>query len=1128
MGVLVAGGLTGLLNQSSAQVIDSSLKFNDDSSNVLNRTPSAAGNRKTWTWSGWVKRTTLGTEGGIFSTYAGAHPNTSLFWESEALKFHDYTGSYNIRLGTSAVFRDPSAWYHIVLAYNSTESTASDRAKLYVNGTLQTLSGTTVPSNFQTDWNSTTEHNIGAFAAYFDGSMSQCYFIDGQALGPGYFGFTDPLTNTWRPKKFRAVGTTINDGTTWSSYGDGNAASSYEWTHAFDGSFGANDYVTGTATYTTITFPEAIQAENIYLFLGTGTTAGLKINGVQITDVVGAYNNSARYKVGSNGEGNFLKTISLYNSGTQWSILYAIEVGGVLMRDGITQNLAFGTNGFYLPMDNDDFHIDKSGNGNNWTKQNFSGTFNDPDVLKDSPSGAVSGGRAQTGITTTSSAPSNYATFNPLIKPSGGDSQGSGGSLSDGNLTIKSGGSTGNYRLASCSPSIPLTGKYYFEFTTISAIHTDNNTIGIFNPASPVYSSGDYARINPSFSGSFTTTKKRSGTATNLAGSAGDFSGGDVVNIAIDSDKRSIWFGKNGVYYEGNPSSGTGASYTNLTTGVEYAVRSFVYNSGGTQAEGRINFGQKPFKYAPPQGFLPLNSASTRPETVIVRPDHYVKTVLWTGNDVARSIVTGNAPDFVWIKNRSSSRDYVLCDTVRGAGKTLRSNDTTAEQTAIQRLSAFSSNGFSVGTDTAVNNNNENIVAWTWKAGGSKNTFNVDDVGYANASDVGMNVGALNSSFYNTSQVWSDDVTKGTGNVYSNNIYVPANIFNGNTSSYCRVEKGSNSNTVSMQLSSTISGVTKIRVNTNSVDNFNINGGSNIAATNGYQTIYEGSAITLSDLDFTRTNGVSSGNSDTALFVYSIEINGLELLDSGVTPSSNFPSIAATGASVGTRQGFSIIKYTGNSTANATLPHGLSEAPKFVIIKNLSNTYGWAVLHTDAGTTGTTLDGSPEYYMLQLDEASARANFSQDTIWNPTSTTVKIDQSGGANWVNNSNSSYIAYLWHDVPGLQKFGKYEGNSSNDGPYVELGFRPAVLLIKRYDNTGNWILVDNKRNEFNVVDKQLIPNSSGADYTEAAIDFVSNGFKVRLGSSGHVNIYDFVYAAWAESPVSNLYGGQSNAR
>ena len=190
---------------SGAQVIDGSLKFDDDSSNVLKRTPGSAGNRRTWTWSSWVKRTTLGTEGGIFSTYADAHPNTSLFWESEALKFHDYTGSYNIRLGTSAVFRDTSAWYHIVLTYDSTESTASDRAKLYVNGTLQTLSGTTVPSNFETDWNSTTEHNIGRFAAYFDGSMSQCYFIDGQALDASYFGYTDPLTNTWRTKKYEGT-----------------------------------------------------------------------------------------------------------------------------------------------------------------------------------------------------------------------------------------------------------------------------------------------------------------------------------------------------------------------------------------------------------------------------------------------------------------------------------------------------------------------------------------------------------------------------------------------------------------------------------------------------------------------------------------------------------------------------------------------------------------------------------------------------------------------------------------------------------------------------------------------------------------------------------------------------------
>ena len=109
--------------------------------------------------------------------------------------------------------------------------------------------------------------------------------------------------------------------------------------------------------------------------MGTGTTAGLRINGAQITDVVGAYNNPVRYKVGTNGEGNFLKTISLYNSGTQLSILYGIDVDGVLMRDGITQNIDFGTNGFYLPMDgNSPIGEDKSGQGNDLTPVNFGGS----------------------------------------------------------------------------------------------------------------------------------------------------------------------------------------------------------------------------------------------------------------------------------------------------------------------------------------------------------------------------------------------------------------------------------------------------------------------------------------------------------------------------------------------------------------------------------------------------------------------------------------------------------------------------------------------------------------------------------------------------------------------------------
>jgi len=247
-------------------------------------------------------------------------------------------------------------------------------------------------------------------------------------------------------------------------------------------------------------------------------------------------------------------------------------------------------------------------------------------------------------------------------------------------------------------------------------------------------------------------------------------------------------------------------------------------------------------------------------------------------------------------------------------------------------------------------------------------------------------------------------------------------------------------------------------------------------------------------------------------------------------PGLNAGTIKIMGASVGTKQGFSIIKYRGNSTANATLPHGLSEAPKFVIIKNMSNDYSWAVLHTDVGTTGTTLDGSPEYYMLQLDSTADRDDFSQDTIWNPTSSTVKIDQSGGANWVNNSNSEYIMYAWHNVPGLQKFGTYEGNDDADGPFIELGFRPAIVWVKNIDANEPWVIYDNTRGPINPNNKGLYANDSSTenDASGRYKDFLSNGFKVR-GDSGEQNDNNtYIYCAWAEAPTANLFGGGANAR
>ena len=225
---MLAGGLTGLLNQSSAQVIDGSLKFDKSVGNYQRRTHTA-GNRKTYTWSGWIKRSSnLSTNEFFFGGGPDGNNNTEqiLFFFMPSGAFRITTGSIVFR-ETTRLFRDPSSFYHLVVSFDTTQSTGSDRIKIYVNGyQVTSFSSQGDPGeDANTGINAAVEHVLGkapgsdysANTYNFDGSMSQCYFIDGLALGPGYFGFIDPLTNTWRPKKFRAKGTTVNDGTQWSS-----------------------------------------------------------------------------------------------------------------------------------------------------------------------------------------------------------------------------------------------------------------------------------------------------------------------------------------------------------------------------------------------------------------------------------------------------------------------------------------------------------------------------------------------------------------------------------------------------------------------------------------------------------------------------------------------------------------------------------------------------------------------------------------------------------------------------------------------------------------------------------------------------------------------------------------------
>jgi len=191
---------------STAYQISRSLRFNSADTTYLNRTPASAGNRQIWTWSAWVKRSGVGADQAIFFAGTSGNNNTIRFNTDETMYVFRYDGSITWGLSTTQVFRDFSAWYHIVVAYDSTQATSTNRVKLYVNGTQVTaFTSSTYPSlNLNSDVNNTVDHRIGnnSGSNYFNGYETETYLIDGQALTPSSFGETNANTSVWQPKAF--------------------------------------------------------------------------------------------------------------------------------------------------------------------------------------------------------------------------------------------------------------------------------------------------------------------------------------------------------------------------------------------------------------------------------------------------------------------------------------------------------------------------------------------------------------------------------------------------------------------------------------------------------------------------------------------------------------------------------------------------------------------------------------------------------------------------------------------------------------------------------------------------------------------------------------------------------------
>ena len=351
--------------------------------------------------------------------------------------------------------------------------------------------------------------------------------------------------------------------------------------------------------------------------------------------------------------------------------------------------------------------------------------------------------------------------------------------------------------------------------------------------------------------------------------------------------------------------------------------------------------------------------------TTIDDPSAFFQTTLYTGNGGTQAVTNGGnsdlSPNFVWLKETGGSGDHRLFDTVRGVTNDLMSNNAEVQADSNTSLTAFGSDGFTLGNEGGVNNNTDSFVSWQWKAG---------------------------TSFSN-----------------------------------------------------------------------------------------DASSTSIGSLD-------SSGSvNDTA--------------------------------------GFAIVTYVGNGSSGATIKHGLTSAPTFMIIRVYDATAGFQVYSKAVGATKFA------GYLNTTEAAGTTAGVVNNT--DPGTSVFTVGNGGNT---NNDGGNHIAYCFAEKQGFSKQGVYTGNGNNgNGPFIYTGFKPAWVLVTRLTAGENWLILDNKRDTFNPQDSSVYPNLANAEDADGAdyFDFYSNGMKVKTNNGGtNTDGADYVYLAFAESPLVTSTGVPTTAR
>jgi len=1127
--------------------VDQSLRFTDTAKNgtgsFLSRKPPLEGNRKRWTYSCWTK--------GLPAPNANSHESQILLsadggtnhylWlaisNDGTLDFRQFDNSsgYYWRKISTALFRDPSAWYHFLVVYDSANGTAEDRIKMYVNGERITSFGTNTNPNQNTNSFVNDDdkfHSIGRFsysgAVQTDGALNgylgEVNFIDGLVKVPTDFGETGTY-GEWKPIKY-------------------------------SGSYGTNGFY--------LPFKQDYTVEGFSATIYTGTGNGdvpRYIGGIGFQPDLIWW--KQRYRQSGNADGHLLMD-SVRGTGT----------GKWLSSDQTGAEGIYSTNANITSLDTDGFTIGATSGGNalNGTgyacvawcwdmggsnANNTTGNINS--VVRANPAYGQSivsytgnGSNNQTVGHGLSSAPEMI-----IYK----DRENANNDWKVYHLT------TGNAKDLRLNDTAGANNSTAWGSTTpTSSVFTVNgsNTTNINNNDSIAYcfhsvsgyskfsyytGTGGSQTLTFGFRPAFIMIKKSSGAGNGW--------------MMLDTTRTPVVLT---AYLEANSSGneGDGANFGTVTdTGFNLTATYGSVNSNGATYIYMAFADKREYAYwldqsgnnndwtshsltesdvmvdSPTNNFCTLNPLNQDTEALEEGNLQIKSRVGGSGTGVGRGTI-----------GFSSGKWYAEYLYVSGANGAMAGISPTSVNMTVSTGNYYAfHNGhkvryigntytddgslgatFSAGDilGIAMDADNNTIAFYknnVLQGGGNAYTGLTDEYTFSQATAGGaQNIGVWN--FGQDSSFASNKTAQGNqdGNDIGDFYYEPQNGFltlcsanlseptvvpseNFNTVLYTGNATNRNITDVGFAPSLTWLKARSIAYGHRLIDT--VRGAPNVIASQS--TSAENTSETTGLTAF-RTDGFTLGTSDginkngDTFVAWNWKANG--------SGSTNTNGSINTTVSANVNAGFSIVKIP-TSTSEQTVGHGLSKAPELVITKPLGATANWDTWHKDF----------TDYQGIRLNTSGAKyTNGGYRTIYSAGNSTMGAGLQIISQNDYGSGQYVLAYCFHSVDGYSKVGSYTGNGNADGTFVSTSFAPAFVMAKVTGLDESWRMVDSKRGAYNVVDEILYPNTSGAEAHSDDIDLLSNGFKLRKDDYGwNTSGYTYIYIAFAESPFKH-----SNAR